>query len=384
MSDKSQNTLTEHLKSKILNSGPISLEDYMNICLSDPEHGYYTNKDPLGKEGDFITSPEISQIFGELIGLWSCEIWNSMQQPSNIHLVELGPGRGTLMADALRAIKIIPEYYKAIHIHFLETSPVLKSLQKEKLSPLDINVSWHEEISTLPEGPKILIANEFFDALPIKQFQQIGENWFERYIDLNPEITSENKSIFNFTLSSSSVSEANNICKQLRINQNKVSKEESENIFEYRVNCIKLIQKIANQEKNFPLSLLIIDYGHAESGFGDTLQAVKNHQYFNPLIEPGNADLTTQVDFDQLKKSAENCNLICYGPIPQGQFLLMLGLQERLNSLLKKNNSSQYEQLKTGTLRLVDPNQMGLLFKVMVIMSKDLPTPFPFNAYNDT
>ena len=380
MTENNQTTLVERLKSKIVAAGSITVEQYMEACLADKISGYYVKKDPIGAEGDFITSPELSQIFGELIGLWTFEIWQMMGKPSTVHLIELGPGRGTLMSDALRALKIVPEYYQKLNIHLVESSQVLKNKQKQNLARFDQQINWHSDIESLPFGPKIFIANEFFDALPVKQYQYKGNQWFERLIRLKTAENSNHNQPFEYSLDERPAEHIESILTELKAQQSQSLQQKSDIIFEYRCNCINLIKKIAEFGKQAPLALLLIDYGHTETAFEETLQAVKKHKYFNPLSQPGEADITTQVDFNQLKQSAQMSGLTAHGPISQGQFLLSLGLEQRLNQLLKNVRPAHYKQLESGTLRLVDPKQMGLLFKAMALLSSNLPPPSPFNV----
>ncbi len=372
MNNIKTDSLSEKLRQKIVADGVIGVDAYMAACLGDPEFGYYLTRDPLGAQGDFVTSPEISQIFGELLGLWAAEVWNQMGAPSAFHLVELGPGRGTLMSDALRASKVLAPFHEAVSVHLVEVNPVLRDAQKNALSDYDGKVFWHEAVSDLPDGPMIVFANEFFDALPVQQFQYHDGQWFERGVGLTQDK-------FAFQLIDGGVEQVPELLEAYDVQSvENFSSLDSDVIFEYRKNCLDMLSVFADKAKSNPLALLAIDYGHERSGFGDTLQAVRTHKYADPLVDPGMADLTTQVDFNQLNKFSINSGLNCYGPMTQGQFLLMLGLEARLNQLLQSADAEQEELIKTGALRLVAPEQMGVLFKVMGITSPDLPKPPPF------
>ncbi len=351
-----ENNLADRLIARIRETGPVSVSEYMSACLSS----YYKNRDPLGQGGDFITAPEISQIFGELIGLWAAETWMQMGQPEAIKLVELGPGRGTLMNDALRACKAVPQFMQSLSVHMVEVNEVLRLKQKEILSSHDVEVYHHSSVREIGDGPAIIIANEFFDALPVKQLQWSKGSWFERQVGYTDQ--------FKFQVSESPVE--NSVAELME----GLTPEEG-SIFEFREQCQQIIKEISTRENT---SLLLIDYGHEESGCGDTLQAVKAHKYVDVFSEPGFADLTTQIDFNQFAQFSRNFGLSSFGPMTQGQFLLMLGLEQRLNQLSGSATDDQMEMLKTGAVRLVAPDQMGVLFKVMCIQSPGLPKPVPF------
>lgn len=372
MNNIKTDNLSEKLRERILADGVLGVDGYMAACLGDPEFGYYVSRDPLGVQGDFVTSPEICQIFGELLGLWAAEMWTLMGAPSEFHLVELGPGRGTLMSDALRASKVLAPFHDAVSVHLVEVNPVLRDAQKKTLSEYGGKIFWHDTVSELPDGPMIVFANEFFDALPIQQFQYSDGQWFVRGVGIKDDG-------FEFELIDGDDKQVPALLETYDVQSvENFSSLDSDVIFEYRKNCLDVLQVFASRAKSNPLALLAIDYGHEKSGFGDTLQAVRAHQYADPLVDPGLVDLTTQVDFNQLKKFSINSGLNCYGPMTQGQFLLMLGLEARLNQLLQSADAKQGELIKSGALRLVAPEQMGVLFKVMGITSPDLPKPPPF------
>ncbi len=306
----------------------MSVAEYMELCVSH----YYANNNPFGKEGDFITAPEISQIFGELIGAWLQNIWQSSLDGQAI-LCEVGPGRGTLMRDALRATKN-SEFHKNIDICLIETSHALRGVQAERLQVTHPRISWHNTLDNLPSMPLFLIANEFFDALPIRQYLENNE---ERKI-----ITNEN------TLSFSP--------------DGKVTREESPA-------SVSIMKQIAEHIKKYGGAALIIDYGYTTTTHGDSLQAMKNHKYVEPLQEPGEADITAHVDFTTLKNAAAETGSHVWGAVEQGTFLNRLGAELRAINLCKSASDTQQKEILSGLERLTSPHQMGTLFKVLAITS---------------
>jgi NADH dehydrogenase [ubiquinone] 1 alpha subcomplex assembly factor 7 len=351
-------SLADTLRQRIVSEGPISIHDYMEICLADPVSGYYIARQPIGKASDFVTAPEISQIFGELLGLWTGCVWQSMGEPDKIILAELGPGRGTLMVDALRAIKSIPRLHERISIALIETSPMLREAQADALDSFD--VAWFNSIDEVADAPLILLANEFIDALPIRQHVRRGDGWHERCVGVEHDTLAyvERDAATNLHLAS------------------ELERAEAGAIFETRPAVTSLISALAARTKS--IAALFIDYGHARSGFGDTLQAVRGHRFADPLEAPGDADLSAHVDFADLARQAIAAGLKSFGPMSQGQFLLGLGLDTRRDVLLQRANLEQRQAIITGTERLVDARVMGDLFKALAITSKSLPPPPPF------
>ena len=341
---------------------------FMADALGHPEHGYYMATDPLGRDGDFITAPEISQMFGELIGLWCAEVWRLMNQPAPFHLVELGPGRGTLMADALRAARALPGFNDAATVHFVETSRALRGRQKAALERRD--VTWHDDLGGVPQGPMILIANEFFDALPIHQFERTANGWRERLIALSGE---------RFILTPSqhrSPSEAL-IPDALR------STASAGSVVEASPATVSIMKAIAERLELDGGAALLIDYGHAEHRTGATLQAVRRHERHDFLSDPGTADLTAHVDFATLVAVAHPHTSV-YGPVTQGAFLRDLGIELRAEQLRKRATDAQRETIDRSKRRLIDPAEMGTLFKVLAVCDRDLAAPPGFNAAAST
>ena len=358
--------LESRLKQRLRSEGPISVADYMSACLADPAAGYYRTGDPIGAEGDFITAPEVSQIFGELIGLWCAEMWRDMGAPEVVHFVELGPGRGTAMADMLRAAHVLPAFRQALSVHLVECSATLRARQAERLADLGVLIAWHEDLSDVPQGPTLLLANEFFDALPIRQFLRRGDDWLERYVELGPDED------LRFT-ERPARDAACSIPGALEGTAGEGA------IFEVRPEAPSVVADLAERATDHPLAALVIDYGHVTPGLGDTLQALRVHTFHDPLDAPGQADLTAHVDFAALATVAESRNLCAWGPMAQGAFLLQLGLTQRLQRLAEHASDEQRPELIAGAERLVAPEGMGGLFKVMALTSPDL-TPPPFAA----
>jgi SAM-dependent MidA family methyltransferase len=363
-------SLAARLHAYIAENGPLTVEAFMQACLSDAASGAYTSRQPIGGAGDFITAPEISQIFGELIGLWSVSVWQSMGAPRAVTVAELGPGRGSLMADALRAWRAVPAFLDVISVALIETSPVMVAAQRSALREARVPVSWYATLDELPDGPLIVLANEFIDALPIRQFIYRDGTWLERLI------ASDGSGGFCFT-------EGNRLA--LGDQGSDLPDEAPDgSILEMRPAARTLLYELARRAAVAPLAVLIIDYGHDEAGFGDTLQAVRGHRFAATLADPGSADLSAHVDFAELKRRASALGLKPYGPVPQGEFLLKLGLGERRNRLLQRATPAQAEAIASGASRLVDPKQMGILFKALALTGADRPPPPPFGPQHLT
>ena len=357
--------LAAHLRDRIAREGSISVHDYMEGCLGDRRSGYYKTRQPIGEAGDFITAPEISQIFGELIGVWCIAVWQAMGAPSSVIVAELGPGRGTLMADALRAWRSAPEFLARVSVALIETSPALKAVQRETLRNAPAPFEWYAAFEDVPPGQLILIANEFIDALPVRQFVRQSGEWRERTVSL----TGEGALAFGAGIP------AERDALPLWIGD--VDAAEGA-IVETRPAASKLIATLAARAKDTPVSTLIADYGPTRSAIGDTLQGVRRHRFADPLAAQGETDLTAHVDFDALKVTARTAGLVAFGPIPQGQFLLKLGLEARSDRLAREATPEQRQAILSGAARLADPRQMGALFKMLGLQSSGLAPPPPF------
>jgi SAM-dependent MidA family methyltransferase len=357
--------LAARLKERIIRNGPLSVADFMEACLADDTHGYYSSRQPIGEDGDFVTSPEISQVFGELLGIWAIAAWQSMGEPKSFVVAELGPGRGTLMVDALRAWRSVPAFLEGVTVAMVETSPVLREAQKTALHGATVSIKWFDALEDAPRGPLIVIANEFVDALPIRQLVWRNGGWCERCVTIGSE------GGFAFCAGRSITNNG------LRQAAEPIDPPDG-SILEVRPEAGALVSLLAARAEQAPLAALIVDYGHGETACGDTLQAVWRHKYADPLSHPGEVDLTAHVDFAALKDSASAHGLRSYGPMPQGEFLLKLGLEARRDSLCKSATPEQQEQILASTIRLADPEAMGLLFKALAITSSGLAPPAPF------
>ena len=358
--DRNSASLAAVLRARIAAEGSISVFDYMAACNGDPAAGYYTTREPIGAQGDFITAPEISQIFGELVGLWCVAVWQLMGSSSAITIAELGPGRGTLLTDAIRAWRSVPEFLQHASLALVETSPTLRVQQTAALADCPMPLKWVASVEEIAPGPLIVIANEFLDALPVRQFIRRDGAWRERHVGCAADGT------FVFVED-----------KPVDLGNDAVEASEGD-VLEMRPGDANLIAALAAHAKQSPLAALIIDYGHVETASGDTLQAVRAHHYADPLAAPGESDLTAHVDFAKIERLARKNGLRCFGPLPQGEFLLKLGLAERRDALLRSARPQQRNEIVSGASRLVDPREMGLLFKVLALTSAALPAPPPF------
>ncbi|MAS86750.1 MAG: SAM-dependent methyltransferase [Micavibrio sp.] len=320
--------LSDKIANQIRQLGPISIADFMGQVA----YYYYNSKDPFGVKGDFVTAPEVSQLFGEVLGAWVADCWMKLGAPEKFLLIEYGPGRGTLMADMLRMIKHLPPCFQACHIHLIEQSSILKNIQMQTLE--DYTVHWHDSLDEIDiDVPVIVIGNEFLDALPIHQYEKVGQDWFERDIKLTNE------------------GELSIGLKPLSL---KVADIQGSGVFELSPAREAIIEELSAVEG----IKLFIDYGHFETSFGDTLQAVKSHEYVDILDHIGEADITSHVDFEALSMAAQGH---IYPFITQGEFLQNLGIIERARKIGAED----------GWQRLIDAKQMGVLFKVFCFSDKD-------------
>ena len=337
-------SLKDRIIARIRSEGPLSLSDYMADCLMHPEWGYYATRDPLGAAGDFITAPEISQMFGEMIGLCIAQSWLDQGRPTPFVLAEAGPGRGTMMSDILRATRAVPGFADAVSMHLVETSPALRQVQAETLS--GVAPVWHDGVQTLPDNlPLFFVANEFLDALPIRQFQRTETGWRERCVGLDSEELA-------FGLGPE--------LPQPGLNA-RVEDTRAGDIVELCPQMPALAEAIgARIVKNGGMALFI-DYGDWRS-LGDTLQALENHTPVDPLAAPGQADLTAHVDFEVLAKATPSgfARLT-----PQGIFLERLGITARAQALARGKGDAEVDRIAAAHRRLTHPEEMGNLFKVM-------------------
>jgi SAM-dependent MidA family methyltransferase len=366
------NALAREIAAIIEQEGPITLERYMSLCLQHPRYGYYMTRDPFGAEGDFITAPEISQMFGEMLGVWIGEAWTAAGKPAEARLAELGPGRGVLMSDVLRVGRVAPGFLEAISVDLVETSPVLRQLQARTLERSPTPINWRANIGEIPRAPLFVLANEFFDALPARHFVKAGHGppqkggpvsgaffgWRERLIGLN----AEGELAFGL---------APHIETGLPLAPPPGS------IVEINVVAQRLMSEIARRIVADGGALLLVDYGYTQTTLGESLQAVAQHAYVDPLAAPGEADLTTHVDFAALARAAREKGAKVQGPVTQSDFLKQLGIERRAETLRRKATARQLADIDSALERLVgigDPREhMGEVFKVMAVMHPDAP-----------
>lgn len=362
----SETPLEREIMHLIAEEGPIGFDRYMDLCLSHPVHGYYRSRDPFGRKGDFITAPEVSQMYGELIGVWCVDAWDAMGRPDTIRIVELGPGRGTLMADVMRSLGAIGSFQAAVDIHLVETSPVLKARQAEALGAQPATVTWHEIFDTVPQERAIIIASEFFDALPVRQFEQRTGAWFERVVGLSSSgglaagLVPQPVEEAHLGLPGSFVCEGD--------------------IWEFSRARIELAQLVSRHLAANSGACLIIDYGHVASGFGGTLQAVRDHRPVSLFTAPGDCDLTSHVDFEGLGAALAADENTAYPPITQRDFLLAMGLEARAGVLRQNADPAIRRDVDLAVARLADCDQMGNLFKVCAVTGPGVRAPFPFGG----
>jgi NADH dehydrogenase [ubiquinone] 1 alpha subcomplex assembly factor 7 len=348
--------LAERLAERIRATGPITIADYMTACLADPEHGYYMRGDPFGRAGDFVTAPEVSQMFGELIGLFAVAVWERLGEPQSVVLVELGPGRGTLMADMLRAAAVKPAFLAGADVHLVEIGPRLREIQRGTLAATGAAIHWHGRLADVPEGPTVLVANEFFDALPIRQFQWGDGRWAERMIGLADDGT---------------------LAVGLRpVEQPPPGMPLPEGaVIESGTARDAVAAEIAGRLVRSGGAALVVDYGSDRAGYGDTLQAVKAHRYDHPLAHPGEADLTAHVDFAALARAAKAAGAAVRPTMRQGEFLLRLGLIQRAEVLARGKDKPTRDAIAAAMDRLAGKKGMGDLFKVLALAAPGLKLP---------
>lgn len=341
--------------------GPIPVSEYMALCLFDPEAGYYTTREPFGAGGDFITAPEVSQMFGELIAVWIYEAWRAIGSPMPVTLAEIGPGRGTLTKDMLRTLKRLdPAFAAGASITLIETSPRLREVQKDTLAGTASGIEWHETVALLPDAPLLIVGNELFDAVPIRQFVRTANGWRERMVglDTNGELA--------FFAGAASLDP--------ELLPPGAESAPDGAIVELAPARSALMQTIADRIAPRGGAGLFFDYGHLQPGVGDTLQALRGHAYEDVLASPGEADLTSHVDFAALAASARMAGLRA-DFTTQSSFLLGMGLLERAGSLGADADEATRERLSGEVERLAGPQAMGELFKVLAVAHEDIALP---------
>lgn len=350
---KAMTALAEIIRREIRDNGPMDLGRYMGLCLGHPTHGYYMTRDPFGVQGDFTTAPEISQLFGEVIGAWIVDAWSKMGAPDPVHLVECGPGRGTFMADILRVTKAVPEFHKAVQVHLIEMSPVLREKQKQMLQ--GERVTWHGDLESVPaDGPLMIIGNEFLDALPIRRFMSLKDSWMEEVVGL------DEKGGFISGLVPADPGVVAHIPRMLFKPAETDCIEISPALNQFLGNAYKRLEKQGGLA-------LFIDYGYPQTACGKTLQGVKKHQPVSIFEAPGEVDLTAHVNFETVGTIALESGLTVHGPVPQGDYLKRLGIELRQAILNKNATDRQKQDIQNSVDRLTGYDQMGRLFKVIGI-----------------
>ena len=360
--------LTKKIARRIRAEGPLTVAAYMAMALHDPEAGYYARADLIGASGDFTTAPEISQIFGELIGLWCAELWGRIGRPDPVILAELGPGRGVLMSDLLRAADSWPEFRRALRLFLVEASPALRAEQQQRLCHM--HPEWVTCIEEIPEGPMLLVANEFLDALPIRQFVRGGDGWSERMVGVDPE----DRLVF--------VGSPANPAARLLVPEG-LRRGGPGAIAEVCPAALGLARALGARFAREPGAALFIDYGYFPTAKGPTLRGLQRHRAVDVLAAPGSTDLSAHVDFAAFADAARAAGAKVYGPVNQCRFLTALGAGLRLAVLSARAAPAQRRALEGGLRRLLDPGEMGEAFKAMAVVSPNLPSPAGFEPSVD-
>lgn len=364
----SSKSLRDKLKDRIREAGPVSVTEYMTICLLDPFQGYYPTRDPLGADGDFITAPEISQMFGEVLGLWCVQSWIDLGRPKTFHLVELGPGRGIMMSDMLRAASLEPDFKDAVIVWLIEASSALEAVQGKTLATAGVSVNWATRLEEVPSGPTLVIGNEFLDCLPIQQLicddPFAGKDgWIERRVGLNED---DKLCFVRIDVPAAAV-----LTERLPSGTSDARKDD---LLETCPAISQIVDVLAQRFKDHPGRALFIDYGPDETEFGDTLQALKRHEKVGVFSDPGNTDLTARVDFAALGEIVDAAGLDKTAAIAQREFLSKLGIEMRAVSLTKAKPDAK-AVIGRQLHRLMADDEMGELFKAICLSSPDLPTP---------
>ncbi len=345
--------LRSRIAETIRADGPMPVSLYMLMCLHDPRDGYYATRPAFNQ--DFTTAPETSQVFGELIGLWAAHEWLAMGRPSPFHLIELGPGRGVMMSDALRAGASVPGFSDAVRVSLVEASPALRKEQSARLFQREVHHA--EDLDAVPPGPSIILANEFLDCLPIRQFVRVGDKWRERQIGLDK---------------SGNLAFGLGPLVDLPANLTPAGDE-----VEAAPALETFADAIARRFQAHPGRALIIDYGPTDNSPTDTLRAYRGGQQLSPLADPGASDLTADVDFVRLIRLCTMHGLGIHGPVPQSDFLIRLGALQRVDTL-SRANPERAQETRTAVNKLVEPAEMGARFQVLAITSAGAETPPAF------
>jgi len=356
------NELARLIAQRIALTGPISLADFMAEALGHPRLGYYRKAAPLGAAGDFTTAPEISQMFGELLGAWLAERWQAMGSPAPVNLVELGPGRGMLMADALRATRSVPGFHGALKLRLVDINEQLRVYQANALAAHA--PTWNERFDDVPAGPLLLIANEFFDALPVRQFHKTAAGWRERMVGLSD-------GVLGLALAPGPTPFA----PVLPDGDTGAEAELSQA-------AAALAGAIGARVAEAGWAL-IVDYGRDETRLGTSLQAVRDHRRADILDLPGETDLSAHVDFSLLAAAARGSGAATFGPVGQGEFLRRLGIERRAAALKARAGPEQAGEIDAALERLIAADQMGTLFRVLALGDEKSDPPAGFAGFSD-
>lgn len=357
--------LKQKIRAAIASEGPMPVAQYMALCLGDTELGYYRTREPFGSKGDFVTAPEVSQMFGELVGAACVAAFERLGEPEAFNLVELGPGRGTLMADLLRVASLRPGFVAAARLHLVETSPRLRQIQEKTLAGAPLSPAFLDTVETIPDGPVILVANEFFDALPIHQFVRTSAGWQERVIGLD----ADGDLAFGAGTARLPDGDVPDDFRSAPIGT----------VFETQPAANAIAESLGQRLARDGGAAIIFDYGYLKTAPGDTLQALYRHAFDDVLAHPGEADLTAHVNFEALAGAAVRGGAASHAVLTQGEFLLRSGLLERAGSLGAGKTHAEQEAIRDAVERLAAPGQMGDLFKVLSLASTPLPVP-PFDS----
>ncbi len=361
-------TLENKIKNRIREAGPLSVAEYMTVCLLDPVQGYYPTRDPLGADGDFITAPEISQMFGEVLGLWCIQSWIDMGRPETFNLIELGPGRGIMMSDMLRATSLDPDFKAAVNVWLIEASSALEAVQGRTLGAAGVPVQWASRLDDVPSGPSLIIGNEFLDCLPIQQLicndPFAGKDgWVERRVGLDDE-----DRLCFVRIDAPAVA---GLTRNIPEGADDARKDD---LLETCSSVAQIVDSLAQRFANHSGRALFIDYGPEDTEFGDTLQALKGHKKVGVFSDPGNTDLTARVDFAALASVAQAAGLTASAAVPQREFLSKLGIEMRAVALTRAKPDGK-SIIARQLNRLTADDEMGELFKAMCLSSAALPPP---------
>jgi NADH dehydrogenase [ubiquinone] 1 alpha subcomplex assembly factor 7 len=352
--------LAHRLARAIAMDGPLPISTFMTLALHDPQCGFYASRDAIGADGAFITAPEISQIFGELLGLWCAQVWKDQGCPEKPQLIELGPGRGTMMRDALRALRGAPAFLESVEVVLVEASATLEAIQKEYLRDAGAPIRWERQWSrSAQDRPMFLLANEFLDALPVRQFVMTERGWCERLVTIDKE----NK--LGFAVAPLPI--------PLSIPEERGSAT-SGTVYEIAPATDAFVEDISRAISARGGAALFIDYGYAGGGFGDTLQALAHHVAVDVLEAPGEADISAHVDFAAVARAARRGGARVFGPVDQGRFLHALGIDLRAEKLAAANRARAAD-IEAAVTRLISPREMGELFKVLAVMPPETTPP---------